>query len=260
MFSSTIETVHPSGRGRRVLRTFPVEEGVGESGPVWSPSGRSLTFEQGGRLSIMRADGTGLRRLAQLTSSDGEPTWSPDGRRLAFVGRRACCNWLYTVRRDGTALRRVAAQEVRWPAWSITGRIAFVNHDDRGGDVVGLRDGTYAVRPDGSRLRRLFGRGQQPDWSPDGSRLAFVASQHVFTMGADGERLRRLTDHSGDTDPAWSPDGRHIAFIRDHDLYVMRANGSGERRVVDLPDQGLDRSGGPWAEVSAPTWRPLPRR
>jgi Tol biopolymer transport system component len=251
VFSSTIETVLPSGRGRRVLRAFPVEEGVGESGPVWSPSGGALTFQQGSRLAIIRADGTGLRRLPQLTNGDGEPTWSPDGRRLAFVGRRLCCNWLYTVRRNGTALRRVTAQEVRWPAWSTTGTIAF-----------GLTDGTYTIRPDGSRLRRLFGRyretGQQPDWSPDGSRIAFVARQHIFTMSADGRRLRRLTDNFGDSDPAWSPDGNYIAFIRDYDLYVMRANGREQRRVVDGPDQGLDHPR-PWAEVSAPTWQPLPR-
>ena len=135
VFSSSIETVLPTGRGRRVLRAFPVEQGVGESGPVWSPSGRALTFEQDSRLAIIRADGTGLRQLPQLTNGDGDPTWSPDGRRLAFVGSRLCCNWLYTVRRNGTALRRVMAQEVRWPAWSTTGTIAFVNYNDRGGEL-----------------------------------------------------------------------------------------------------------------------------
>ena len=54
-----------------------------------------------------------------------------------------CCNWLYTVRRDGTALRRVIGQEVRWPAWSATGTIAFVNYNDQAGRNVGLKDGTY---------------------------------------------------------------------------------------------------------------------
>lgn len=261
VYSSTIETVLPSGRGRRVLRTFSAGEGVGESGPVWSPSGRLLTFQQGSRLSIVEADGTGLRHLPQLTSGDAEPSWSPDGRRLAFVGRSLCCNWLYSVRTDGTALRRVIAQEARWPTWSTTGTIAFVNYDDRGGSSVGLKDGTYTIRPDGSQLRRVFGRywgtGQQPDWSPDGTRIAFVARRHIFTMSATGRRLRRLTDTFGDSDPAWSPDGKFIAFIRNHDLYVMRANGGRQRRVVDGPDQGLDHPG-PWAEVSAPTWQPLP--
>jgi Tol biopolymer transport system component len=261
--SSSIETTLPSGRERRVVQAFPAGEGIAESGPVWSPSGRSLTFQLGGRLAIIGARGTGLRQLPQLTSGDADPTWSPDGRRLAFIGSTLCCNWLYSVRHDGTALRRILAQSVRWPAWSTTGTIAFVNYDDRGGMSVGLEDGTYTIRPDGSRPRRVFGRfwgtGQQPDWSPDGSRIAFVARRHIFTMTAAGRRLRRLTRHFGDSDPAWSPDGKHIAFIRNHDLYVMRANGRGERRVVDAPDQGLDHPG-PWAELSGPSWQPLARR
>jgi WD40 repeat protein len=262
LFSSRIETVLPSGRGREVLYTFPPGQYVGESGPVWSPSGRLLTFQQGRQLATLRADGTGLRQLPPLTSGDDEPSWSPDGRRLVFVGRTPCCRWLYSVRRDGTALRRVVAQEAVWPAWSTAGSIAFVNYNDRGGSIVGLKDGMYTVTPDGSRLRRVFGRywgtGQQPDWSPDGSRIAFVARRHIYTLTAAGRQLRRLTDNFGDSDPAWSPDGKYIAFIRDHDLYVMRANGSGLRLVVDGPDQGLDHPG-PWAEVSAPTWQPLPR-
>ena len=189
VFSSSVETVLPSGRGRRVLREFPVEQGVGESGPVWSPSGRSLTLEQGGRIAIIRADGTGLRQLPQLTNGDGEPTWSPDGRRLAFIGRRVCCNWLYTVRRDGTALRRVTAQEVRWPAWSTTGTIAFVNYDDRSGKAVGLKDGTYTIRPDGSRLRRLFGRSGTAN-SPTGRPMgAGSPSLHAGTSSPWGQTV-----------------------------------------------------------------------
>ena len=124
-FSSSIETVLPGGRGRRLLRALPVEQGAGP--PVWSPSGKLLTFQQGSRLAVMRSDGTGLRRLQQLTSGDEAPTWGPGGRRLAFSGGSGVHNWLYTVRRDGTALRRVIAQEARAPAWSVTGTIASVS-------------------------------------------------------------------------------------------------------------------------------------
>ena len=92
LYSSTIETVLPSGRGRRVLRAFPVEQGA--VGPVWSPSGKLLTFQEGSRLAMMRGDGTALRRLPQLTSGDRAPTWSPQGGRLAFTGSSICCNWL----------------------------------------------------------------------------------------------------------------------------------------------------------------------
>jgi sugar lactone lactonase YvrE len=271
LVSSRIETVLPNGRRRRVLHTFPVGEGLaGDSGPAWSPSGRLLAFRQGNRLAIIRHDGTRLRRLPQLTDSDREPAWSPDGRRLAFIGDRPClyCTWLYTVRSDGTALRRVIDQGARGPAWSVTGSLAFENDNDQYLTSVGVKDGLYTIRPDGSRMRRLVdrdwaGTGQQPDWSPDGSRIAFRARDHIFMIRADGRGLRRLTAMKsyrapGSSDPVWSPDGKYIAFARGNDLYVMRSNGRRPRRVIDARDPDPDHPDRAWARLSAPSWQPLP--
>lgn len=85
---STIQTVLPSGRGRRVLYTFPRGEGLAsDSAGSWSPSGGLLAFQQAGRLAIIRRDGTGLRRLPQFSAWDSGPAWSPDRRRLVFAGR-----------------------------------------------------------------------------------------------------------------------------------------------------------------------------
>jgi Tol biopolymer transport system component len=260
--SSRIDTVLPNGRGRRVLRAFPAGDNGQESGPTWSPNGRLLTFEQGGQIATIRKDGTGLRRLPRLTNGEAQPTWSPDGRRLAFAGHTACCFWLYTVRPNGTGLRRVIAQEARWPAWSATGTIAFVTFNNTPSD---LKNGLYTIRPDGSRLRSLFGRywgtAYLPDWSPNGRRIAFQARNHIFTLRADGRGLRRLTGpklaSNHNSAPAWSPDGRFITFLRDEDLYVMRADGRRLRRIVNAVQP--EDPGRVWEELSPPTWQPLPR-
>jgi Tol biopolymer transport system component len=269
--SARIETVLPSGRGRRVLYTFPVADGYGGWGnePAWSPRGRVLAFRQGTQLAIVRRDGSGLRLLPQFSERDEQPAWSPNGRRLAFIGSHRClyCLWLHTVRSDGTGLRRVTELGATWPTWSVKGTLAFVNRDDQYREP-NPDDGLYTVRPDGSAQRRVFkrywGTGEQPDWSPDGSRLAFRARRHIFTMGASGRGLRRLTDADsgtgfGNSDPTWSPDGRYIAFIRDHDLYVMRADGRRLRRVVDAPAEDPDRPYAEFTELSSPTWQALPR-
>jgi TolB protein len=76
----------------------------------------------------------------------------------------------------------------------------------------------------------------------------------IWTMRADGSRLRRLTrNRIEDRCPSWSPDGRWIAFTRRNvyplDLFVMRADGSGLRRVLKL--RGTD---------SCPMWSPDGRR
>jgi Tol biopolymer transport system component len=261
LVESRIESVLPNGGGRRVLHTFPAGDDGGA--PAWSPSGRQLVFEEGGRLTIMRADG-GLVRLPQLTESDREPAWSPDGRRLAFIGTRPClyCTWAYTVRSDGTGLRRLINRGAGSPAWSTTGRLAFVNTTDRG---------LYSVRPDGSRLRRLFGRywgwGNQPDWSPGGGRIAFSARGRIFGIRASGRGLRRLSaNQPGHSDPAWSPNGRFIAFSGgdtlsgEHGLYLMRPDGSGSRQIVKARQtKSTDGQLLEWEVIVAPSWRPLPR-
>lgn len=159
------------------------------------------------------------------------------------------------------------AQQALSPAWSVSGAIAFTHRYDRYAKPVSVKDGLYTVRSDGSRLRRLFGRyrgtGSQPDWSPDGKRVAFDTSGQIFTIGANGRALRRLTAFKNERDishPVWSPDGRYIAFGRGYDLYVMRANGQGLRRVVDAPSLlDLEQPDRAWSEASVPSWQALPR-
>jgi Tol biopolymer transport system component len=270
LVSSRIETVLQDGRGRRVLRAFQPPDGIAiDSALAWSPNGRLLAFDRAGRLATIRSDGTGLRQLPQLRITDREPTWSPDGRRLAFIGEDTClyCSRLYSVRPDGTGLRRLMPYGARWPSWSSTGALTFTNYNDQSMSRVGLLDGLYTARPDGSRLRQVFRRywgvGVQPDWSPDGRRIAFGARKHIFTIGARGRGLDRVTGprraSATSTDPAWSPDGRRIAFLREGDIYVIRSDGRGIRRIVDAPSEDLAHPERPWLTLSGPGWQPLSR-
>lgn len=76
----------------------------------------------------------------------------------------------------------------------------------------------YIMNADGSRQRKLLD-GSSPQWSPDGTRIAFVAEgepngSQIFVRWMDAEgattQVTRLTESPGDI--TWSPDGESIAF------------------------------------------------
>lgn len=68
-----------------------------------------------------------------------------------------------------------------------------------------------------------------PQWSPDGRRLAFVRDEAVWVVEVDGSRLTRLSHHpAGTSMPRWSPDGRRIAFR-------SRRRGWSQVWLVDAP-------------------------
>ena len=147
------------------------------------------------------------------------------------------------------------------PARSV---IAFVTDRD-GPDAIGNLGNheIYAMRPDGSDLRRLTddrSADDSPTFSPDGKRIAFMSQRsggfEIFVMNADGSDPKQLTHFSeqgrGAVTPAWSPDGKRIAFstrIPPIAIYLINADGTGATKVSD-------EGGG----ASNPAWSPDGRK
>ncbi|MBT5535160.1 BamA/TamA family outer membrane protein, partial [Candidatus Poribacteria bacterium] len=89
---------------------------------------------------------------------------------------------------------------------------------------------------------------RDPDWSPNGSRLAFSSDRrtteleyddstpfdygpyNLYTVDVDTRAVEQLTDHDArDEYPAWSPDGRQM-------LFVSERSGVGNMYLVDIED------------------------
>jgi hypothetical protein len=135
------------------------------------------------------------------------------------------------------------------------------------GDVVDLG----LVRPDGSDLQRLPGgpgNRWHPDWSPDGTLIAYDhglpdGRAEIRTVGVDGSDDRLLVGCEdpclGQAGPAWSPEGRRIIFDgyegptdgHEHErcyLAIHDLDTDGVRRILEWPgcDQDHDDHGLSW--------------
>jgi Tol biopolymer transport system component len=259
------------------------------NGTLIAFSTHGLEGSMGEDLAIVNADGTGLRRLTGMarrtpTWKAGRgtwrlcldcqwPAWSPDGAKIAYSadgpveGETGFYSQIYVVDADGSNDVRLTdeAAEHHCPAWSPDGStIAFVS-DHAAAGVTGVygRLDIWLMGRDGDNLRSLGVVGRDPSiqccwgpmWSPDGTRLAFVANrdrgsahegtgeqpQDIWVLELASGKLTRLTDapagegEVANCDPSWSPDGSEIAFSSNRDgdwaIFVMNADGSDVRRI-----------------------------
>ena len=112
-------------------------------------------------------------------------------------------------------LERVGDPQISPDGQRIVYSRSWVNKlEDRWESAVWIMDA------DGSRARFLL-EGSSPRWSPDGTRIAYLApgepggSQvHVRWMDAEGATSQITRELQSPSNIRWSPDGRHIYFQR----------------------------------------------
>lgn len=140
--------------------------------------------------------------------------------RIAYAETGRGVRGIYTVRPDGTGVRRLTNGPDRNPTWSPDGtKIAFVRFD-------GGRDYSHALmvmNADGTEERRVAPvatwRVHDFDWSPDSTRIAYGAHVHddeddLFVVDvATRERRRLVNVAEAEWNPRWSPAGDEILFV-----------------------------------------------
>ena len=224
----------------------------------------------------------------QMVTSDF--AWSPDGQKICFTATEQKPSEglnganIHIENVDGTGLRcltnfpPIYPHGAMNPTWSLDGKsILFTAFDPS--KAVG-QEGVqfWIIDITGSNLRKIRGEVNnysvnEPAWSPDGSKIAFVSYEpndpgdyELYVCNIDGSGVRRLTKNNwNERRPTFSPDGKQICFVSyrhepmgmaglGSELFIINVDGSKEKRLT--PPQKARRNLSEWTEDDYPTWGP----
>jgi Tol biopolymer transport system component len=264
---SALETQTLSSTDRRVVLVTPARI----EAPNWTPDGKSLIYNAGGRLYRVPAAGgdPAVIDTGFAVRCNNDHGVSPDGKHLVISdqsqGDRK--SRIYTLPITGGTPTLVTPKGPSyWHGWSPDGKtLAYCAERDGEFDVYTIPAGGGAE----TRLTTAKGLDDGPEYSPDGKYIYFNSDRtgrmHLWRMRADGTDQEQLTDgESNDWFPHPSPDGKALVFLSyAKDVTGHPADRDVALRRMTLTDKKVDVLGrilGGQGTANVPCFSPDGRR
>jgi len=206
---------------RRPL-SFPSMAGTANS-PAWSPDGSRIAFasSKSGNFELYASDWNG-KNMQQITVSpksiEVSPSWNPKtGQSIVFVSDRSGTQQLYIMNADGTNPERIIDEggDAEYPSWSPDGQnivFSWLRNKTDGHYNVYIHDLVSGRNTQLTGATQDQGQNERPSWSPDGRHIVFASNRtgvsQIYTMLANGQKVRQLTRNGRNEGPAWSAFGK----------------------------------------------------
>jgi Tol biopolymer transport system component len=233
--------------------------------PNWSRDGRSLLFNQDGKIYVLPLDARQplLLGTGTATRCNNDHGFSPDGKWLALSHAPEGRSLVYVLPSTGGTPRQVTPHGPSyWHGWSPDGKtLAYCAERDGEFDV-------YTIRVEGGQEIRLTmapGLDDGPDYAPDG-RIWFNSARtgvmKVWRMDPDGKNQTQMTRNEewADWFPHPSPDGKLVVFVSyDRSVAGHPANQDVALRLMPIAGgepKIVARLFGGQGTINVPSWSP----
>ena len=183
--------------------------------PDFTPDGKklwfSMAFSDFGQLTVANIDGSERQRVSQVKAIEISPRVNPKtGNEVLFISGRTGVPQLYKMNANGSGVEMITTGEgdVANPSWSPDGRkisFSWTRGYDPGNFNVFIMD---VATKQFVQLTRQNGSNENPFWAPDGVHLVYSnkrgGSTQIYTMLANGTRVKQLTSTGNNVQPVWA--------------------------------------------------------
>jgi Tol biopolymer transport system component len=243
--------------GEKRKLTSPPNEYISDSAPRFSPDGKSIAFIRGSSpLSseiyvVNVVDGNpsgGPRRLTFHEQEIFGLDWTPDSRTLLYSSGHFGTTSLWTISASGGVPERFGSAGENAIGLSVSrsgNRLVYERDafDFNIWRVPGPNSSDRKSEP--SRFIASTHADMEPQFSPDGTKIAFTSSRsggdEIWVCDREGHNPVQLTAFGGSPlgSPRWSPDSQWIAFdspkAGNSDIYLISSERGPPRRLTSGP-------------------------